>query len=171
MIWCAVPNWPKYEVNELGEVRRSGHILKPVLVQSGSSNYKVMQVTLVDTAARRWDAKVAHIVLITFIGPKPEGKIARHLDDNQANNKLTNLCWGTHKENSADRIRNKNHCTGENNGNVKLTWKEVREIRSLYIKHSRTHSCVALAKLYRISEPTIYQIVTYKTWREESNAR
>ena len=20
MIWCAVPNWPKYEVNELGEV-------------------------------------------------------------------------------------------------------------------------------------------------------
>ena len=28
MIWCAVPNWPKYEVNELGEVRRSGRYIQ-----------------------------------------------------------------------------------------------------------------------------------------------
>lgn len=44
------------------------------------------------------------MVLFAWVGPPPDRQICRHLDGNPQNNNLSNLKWGTHKENSADRI-------------------------------------------------------------------
>jgi len=50
--------------------------------------------------------KLVHrFVLETFVGPCPEGMEARHLDGNPANNRLSNLCWSTHKENVRDQYK------------------------------------------------------------------
>ena len=46
--------------------------------------------------------KVHHLVLESFVGPRPEGMICRHLDGDPSNNKVENLAWGTYKENTAD---------------------------------------------------------------------
>ncbi len=61
--------------------------------------------------------KLAHIMLITFVGPAKIGQVARHLDDNPGNNRLENLTWGTQSENMADKVANglhwntnKTHC-------------------------------------------------------------
>lgn len=62
--------------------------------------------------------KPIHVaVLESFVGPRPEGLEARHLDDDPTNNNLSNLAWGTRLENMLDRVRNgihsntrKTHC-------------------------------------------------------------
>ena len=60
---------------------------------------------------------VHRAVLEAFVGPAPEGTEACHLDDNPANNKISNLTWGTRAQNMVDRTRNgkcpnanKTHC-------------------------------------------------------------
>ena len=46
------------------------------------------------------------LVCTTFHGPRPEGLVCCHKDDDQENNRADNLYWGTHKENREDRARN-----------------------------------------------------------------
>lgn len=43
------------------------------------------------------------MVLLTFVGPCPEGEEGRHLNGDPADNHVTNLAWGTHLQNAEDR--------------------------------------------------------------------
>jgi hypothetical protein len=52
---------------------------------------------------------VHRLVLETWRGPCPPGREARHLDGDASNNRLTNLRWGTHAENTWDVIRHGHH--------------------------------------------------------------
>ena len=61
--------------------------------------------------------KVHQLVCEAFNGPKQEGQVCMHLDENYKNNKPDNLAWGTQKENLnapgfIDYCRNR---TGDNN--------------------------------------------------------
>ena len=47
-----------------------------------------------------------HLVLEAFVGPRPEGMIGLHHDDDPNNNNVTNLRWGTYQDNADDRKRN-----------------------------------------------------------------
>lgn len=57
------------------------------------------------------------VVLEAFVGPRPSGHEALHLDANRANASLSNLKWGTRSENQLQRVAdghhhlaNKTHC-------------------------------------------------------------
>ena len=50
--------------------------------------------------------RVHRLVLEAFVGPCPAGHEACHWDDVPSNNKVSNLRWGTRKENKADAKRN-----------------------------------------------------------------
>ncbi len=45
------------------------------------------------------------LVLEAFIGPRPEGYVCRHKDGDPANNHISNLSWGTLRENYDDTIK------------------------------------------------------------------
>ena len=49
------------------------------------------------------------VILETFVGPAPEGAVARHLNDVRTDNRLENLAWGTQQENVDDMLRNSGH--------------------------------------------------------------
>jgi hypothetical protein len=60
--------------------------------------------------------RVSVLVLETFVCLRPAGLIACHKDDNQQNNKLSNLYWGTYSDNVKDAIRNGTRYQPDNRG-------------------------------------------------------
>lgn len=94
-----------YEVSDRGRVAslpRSNRRGRLVLTPSPDSD-GYLQVVLC-SAGVRYTRKVHVLVAEAFIGPRPPGKVTRHLDGNQLNNARSNLRWGTHAENAQDRI-------------------------------------------------------------------
>ena len=97
-----------------GEVTRH-YAEKLLVIRLGTDGYPI--VTLRKSGANR-TLRVHRLVLESFVGPRPVGMCARHLDDNRDNNNLSNLAWGTPLENSLDarsngrlnQNSNKTHC-------------------------------------------------------------
>ncbi len=71
---------------------------------------------------------------------------------------------GTQKENIQDMYEKGRACLGEARSQAKLSWKKVREIRSLYIQGGWTHR--SLAKRYDVSSPLVTKVLNNKQWVE-----
>lgn len=52
---------------------------------------------------------VGNLVLEAFVGPRPEGMVGCHWDDDHGNNRLENLRWGARSDNGHDSVRNGTH--------------------------------------------------------------
>lgn len=102
------------------------------------------------------------LVLETFVGPRPPGMVARHLDGNNLNNTLRNLRWGTPQQNAADRTTHGTQARGETQGLSKLDERQVRSIRAA---HAVGATLKELAERYDVSFQTIHYIVRRKTWK------
>lgn len=53
--------------------------------------------------------RVNVLICEAFHGPRPEGQVCRHLDDNKLNNTPANLAWGSKSDNGLDAVRNGIH--------------------------------------------------------------
>ena len=113
---------------------------------------------------------VHYLVLITFVGPRPEGKVCRHYPDrNPSNNRVENLRWGTTQENSEDMVahgtstKGRHFNQGENHGNSRFVESEVRKIRDLYF--SGNYTIDQIAKLEKASFTAIRCIIRRVTWK------
>lgn len=137
----------------LGEALRRGRILQPVVKGNG---YHV--VTLAGEGKRRQHA-IHNLVLAAFVGEKPDGEVGRHLNDRKSDNRLSNLCYGTHKDNAADSIVNGGRPRGSRHGMAKLTEDDVRNIRKLKLDNE------TLAALYNVHPVHIWSIRTRRSWR------
>lgn len=103
------------------------------------------------------------IILETFVGPCPPGKECRHFpDDDPSNNDITNLSWGTRKQNQKDRIVHGTSNRGERNGHAKLTERKVKKIRKL---HKAGWSQYQLGRRFKVTRATIAEITRREIWR------
>jgi hypothetical protein len=179
--WKEISGWPKYHVSNLGRVKRiksqdaknrywiEERILKPVPTKnSASGKYKPLFVSLSDSEKRKIEYKIAYLVLSTFKGNPPSKleNCVRHLDDNQENNALTNLSWGSQKENGEDRIKNGKTLKGSKNPKSVTNEEIAKQLRKEYIKSSRIHGTVALGKKYNLDHAVVWNIVNNKTYKE-----
>lgn len=101
------------------------------------------------------------LILETWKGLRPKGKVARHLDGNSENDVPENLEWGTQKENCQDTIRHGRSTRGEKNHHSRLTRWEVLEIRE---RRGDGEMLKAIAEDFEVSEQTICDIVKRRTW-------
>ena len=102
MTWKPWPRDERYLVSDQGQIRGlKGRVLKPG--PCGQGGYR--KVSTVPNPNQRVD----YMVLETFVGPRPEGHEVLHANDDQSDNRLENLRWGTHVENCQDRRRNGKH--------------------------------------------------------------
>jgi DNA invertase Pin-like site-specific DNA recombinase len=83
------------------------------------------------------------------------------MDGNPNNNNLTNLVWGTHKENSEDRRRHGRVAIGELNANASLTDNAVREILHLLASGMTQRG---IARKYDVSQHAIGRIKRGEGW-------
>lgn len=96
-VWKGHPIYSEYEFSKLGHVRHvNGESVKQIL----NGRYDMAHLPCIGR-------KRLHIcILETFVGPRPAGMWGCHHDDNQRNNRLSNLAWKTPKENAADATAN-----------------------------------------------------------------
>lgn len=102
-IWKPVVGYEGiYEVSNRGRVRRilAGPGTWPGRMLTPSEDTKgYMNVRLLNKPAR-----LHRIVAMAFLGPS-DLPLVRHLDGDPANNTLENIAWGTHQDNTDDRVR------------------------------------------------------------------
>jgi hypothetical protein len=108
---------------------------------------------------------IQQLVLFVFVGPPPPGMESRHLDGNPGNCSLENLCYGTHKENMADRTNHGIHrprcLRGESHRMAKLTEDQVVLIRELAMKG---HPASEISEMFSISRTQSRDIINRKAW-------
>jgi len=156
-----------YQASDLGRILsfhgKYGIAERLRRARAGTGGY--LYLTLSGASGRR-TTKVHKIVLEAFVGPCPEGMVARHLNGDPADCRLSNLRYGTPGENRQDQVR---HGTarggapspGDRNGNAKLTELQVLEIRH---RHAAGELKSALSRAYGISDVSVGHIVRRKTW-------
>ncbi len=169
-----IPGFPGYRVGDDGSVwscwRQIGRIgggtravlgteWKPLKPSKGSGGYFV--VNLCRDGKQRVH-RIHRLVALAFLGECPDGLEVCHGDGVPTNNCLTNLRYGTHKENAADSIRHGVLSQGERNGGSKLTEVKVREIRKL---GAAGMSGVERAKLFGVGKATISHIDHRVIWK------
>lgn len=150
-----------WEVSANGELR-STRRRNPVLVKGIVKKTGYVHVTRTDDNKVR-TIRLHQIVAETFLGPKPDGAIVRHLNDNKQDNRVSNLAWGTQEENEADKRSNERGPQGERHPLAKLTEDDVRSIRR---QHSvGDHTLDEIGRPYGLKKAAVWKIVHRKTWR------
>lgn len=101
--WKPVPGWEHYEVSDAGRVRSLRGLLKPWKV---SGDYRQLRLY----KDRKPTTFTVHtLVMLAFVGPRPDGLETRHLDSVPSHNCLINLVYGTRSENVMDEVRRGTH--------------------------------------------------------------
>jgi hypothetical protein len=127
------------------------------------SHDRYMYVTLYRDG-RKFRRTVHRLVLEVFVGPRPKGMVARHFPDRDPSNcALSNLQWGTQKENKQDELIHGTRVTGERHGLAKSNAKQVLEIRNEYARPSATLAMLAMR--YGMDQSSIADIVRGTTWK------
>lgn len=148
--------YPGYRVSDEGVVFGPlGRALKPA--RQKTTGYLKVHISM----GRRGNSKTEYVhtlVLEAFVGPCPPGKQACHRDGNPENNEVTNLYWGTAKQNSHDKFK---HGTVYQ---ARLTESRVRIARALHREGSAA-STKFLARAWGVSYHTLRDAVAGRTWK------
>lgn len=158
MIIKAIPNYPGYFVSDEGVVistrRRAAHIIKPFRVRG----YLNANVSLDGKPKHR---SIQGLMLEAFIGPRPEGMHAAHIDGVRDNNVISNLMWATPKENCwHKKLHGTQHIGSQVNG-AKLTEPEVLLIKKEIANGATLQS---LALKFNVGGSTIGRIKRGINW-------
>jgi len=162
--WKPIPNIPGYEASSLGRIRsidrrdrfgrlNKGRVLRPYK----DKNDRLFVYPRVGN--KTLSCLVHRLVLLAHVGPCPDGMECCHFDDDQANNKLSNLRWGDKRSNTADQVRNGLTNRGEQASFARLTEADVHAIRA----DSRTIS--AIADAYGVSRGAVIGVVYGANWK------
>lgn len=170
--WKPIPGYEGlYEVSDLGRVRSfdrlvtrrnnggavSSQLHKGRMLAQTKDRKGYLYVTLQTQSGRkRW--YVAQLVLHVFVGAS-NGLLALHSNGLQTDNKLSNLRYGTHKDNSADAQLHGTVAKGERQGGAKLTDAAVKDIRQSALSNA------ALAKQYGVGYRHIWRVRRGELWR------
>lgn len=101
-----IKEFPDYNITSTGRVFKRittwrGNGGSRELIQTPNA-FDYLRVTLVNKKIST--TRFVHkLVAKAFLAPKAKGQQMRHLDGNKYNNDVSNLIWGTAKENAADR--------------------------------------------------------------------
>jgi len=172
-IWKKIPGYSLYEASTDGEIKtynwkNTGKeaIMKPALDACG-----YLRTMLKSDKWEMNTVKVHRIIAQTFL-ENPENKpCVNHINGIRNDNRLCNLEWCTHSENSKHSFKiGLSSLVGERNPAATITEDKVIEIRQNYPKdrkHGRDGypTKQELADKYGVSINVIKFIIQGKTWK------
>lgn len=181
--WLPIPGFEGYyEVSDQGRVRSVDRIVETLNSPRVHLKGRLLKASLNTKGYRSVQLHrnnigkhylVCHLVLTTFVGPRPPGAFRLHNDDDRLNDCLSNLRYGTSSDNARDRIRNgrnhysrRTHCknghefTPENTYQKSGSHRVCRECRRISARKSyRIHGKIrpSRAKAPKVSAARVDQ--------------
>lgn len=158
--WRIVPSWPAFEASSEGDIRRtnSGRLLKGTVYNNG---YRYINTTDPKDGSRK--AVGIHVLVCeAFHGPKPDwAELVRHRDGDGLNNRYSNLRWGTHKQNAADRRLHGRDTIGSAHGCAKI---DEHDVIAIFCLSRRRMIAEEIGALFDLSATTINRILARELW-------
>lgn len=157
-----IPNHPGYFATIDGEIisHRAGRV-RNLSRRKRINGYPVVSLYT------HWTKKPKHrfvhnLVLEAFIGPRPHGYQAAHLNGIRHDSRLSNLAWVTVEENVRQRAAHGNDLCGEDHPDAKLKAKDIQAICEL----RRTGKSYAeIGKAFGVSLYAIRDVCSGDTWK------
>lgn len=159
--WRPIRGYPAYSVSDSGHVRHGNRRLSTAAVNS--RGYPLVMLY----RNGRGKLFLTHRLVASVFCPNPRRRrCVDHIDNNKRNNRAQNLQWVTRRQNSAQaHTRDGVNVRGQRNGNAKLTWNMVEQIRRTRVMTGWSYA--RLARLWEVSAWTIGAIVTHKLWKRK----
>lgn len=162
--WKEIPGFGgMYAVSSMGRVKSfhrapppDGTILRASLNRAGYCYYKL-------------NAPGGHVfffehrlVAAAFLKNHNNKRTINHINGNKRDNRLSNLEWATHAENTSHAFRTGLRAIGDKHCNAKLTVEKVRQLRAL---RSAGATYKVLAKQFGVTFNAVWSAANGKTWR------
>lgn len=154
--WRIIPGYEPYEASNFGRVRRGEKLRKPTVNRRGGYHSVVLGL---GGRKSKVNAYVHQLVLFAFVGPRPNGLEAAHLNGDPADNRLANLRWVTHTENMGHQ---RAHGTSGRQP-AKLSREKADQIRRLRQAQGLKHR--ELAERFGVAPITIWRVLSGGIWR------
>lgn len=154
--WRAIPEFPGYEINNVGDVRRTKTSRYSITTYPGKTIKPFEKNGLLFVRLyrnqRAHTLSVARLVLLAFVGEPPfSGSYAVHLDGVSKNNRIDNLRWSTPDEGRLHK------------GNAKITSGDAEAIREAR-RQSNPPTLRELANRYGLTIRQVHRIVHGQSW-------
>lgn len=168
-VWEDIPGFPGYQASTLGRIksfcdkhsgiRKESSIVHQAVAHHG---YRRLQIC---RDAKRINYYVHRLVLLTFVGPIPDGMEVGHLNGDTSDNRLENLCYCTKEENEALKVQTGTHHW------VKLTPEQAGFIKKNYscVADGGIYTASKLAEMFNVSKECIHGIIQGRSWRHLTN--
>ena len=160
-IVCQVNRWGTISKNRLpGRIRK----LTPT---AGRDNQDYLGVALRKQGKKTRLFLVHRLVLETFVGRCPKGKVCCHADGDSKNNRVENLRWGTRSENEQDKLKHGTYFVRARN--FKLSGEEFDAIKRLYA--TGRYSQRSLGKMFGVTHTAVKDIAKGRVGRKGRQER
>ena len=117
----------------------------------------------VATSPTRRDLAVHVVVLESFVGLRPSGMQASHLNGNRVDNRVCNLDWETPKKNTARKKAHGTHEYGECHSRARITEEVAEAILLACAEFGSTHDEIAVQ--FETTRDTVSDIARRKSWK------
>jgi hypothetical protein len=171
-VWGDIEGYKgKYRVSNKGRVkslRRKGHLTERLLLLACASG-RYLQVALYSGRIRK-HFLIHRLVAKTFLDNLLQKEEVNHKNGIKTDNRVENLEWCTHSENMDHAVNildkkmgPKGGTRGSLNGNLKLTDRDIIEVRRL-LKETN-FSQEEIGNIFQVNRVIISYIKLRKTWR------
>lgn len=151
-IWKPIPGFEGYKVSNTGKVL-SDRGLSPRILKPGVKNGRPYLCVNLRKNKKTFNIMVHQLVLLAFVGPRPDDMVSCHNDDNPQHNHIDNLRYDTQSANLADACKN---------GARSLSPKNVRYIRMM--AQSKKKSARELSNELDVSVGIIFSVITGRAY-------
>lgn len=159
--WSSLPHWEGfYAVSDLGRVRSlarqivrsDGRVLnlREKFLKHGVGPQGYHSVGL-SRACENYLMKVHRLVLLSFVGPCPDGMEGCHNDGDTSNNCLYNLRWDYHTNNMFDAIAHGTHYSSSRTSCPRGHLLEPPNLVVHSVRKGRARNCLACTRTHTAS--------------------